>query len=1127
MLERKNVLVLAIILGLGSISLPSIVHLAHAATGVVCLADPTTAMNSTTPCPTGSAVFDGPVGQQIRIGVFIQGSDGLSGFDIVLLTNHIFLKPIGVDLTGTVLLGNYHPIAECLSSVLILGNVCSTVDTIDTLDLAEEAGLGIGNTASPTTGLLFTAIYNITGTNPAGTPLPVGFQTGCSGTSVSPNVCVTITNGTTSPISETTQGATFDNSASAILPTVVLSSNPSSLGPQFPGVASIATITATAENGFPGFGTDSVTFTDKAIAGLTATIQGANPCSTLGTSCSVTVAMSSATEGNYSVTIFGTYSTADPNGNGETLTSSARINLVVWDFGFSLSTSSLSLIAGTTGEDQALLTSQNGFSGSVTFSTGNSVPSGITTNISPATVVLQSNTSAASTISFTAPQNATGTYRVQIRATSESRSRPATSSITITAGGTPDFSLSANPQDLVFSPKGSVPSTIAVTSINGFANPVSFSITSSPGLTASIFPQIITGSGNTTLTVSSTTTGNYTANIVGTSGTISHDITLRIQVTSTPIGKVCLVPSGASSCTLSAAPITGVVGEQVSVSVLIQNSASFDGFDITLLSDHSVLRPVSVDLTGTILPAPFTIGTECVGGVLVQGPNCTLSNSDDTIQFVVLSVSGHTTTSPATGLLFTAIYSVMANTTGTDIGFQTGCLSSSTPPLCINISDGITANPVKETDPIAIFSTSTTPDFGLSADPPALKAPPGSRVTSTVFLTSFNGFNQNVTLSDSILPTTGLTCSLNSTMVNPISETSSLSCDGIGGTYSVTVTGTSGKLYHSTAIQVTLPYFVETANPTILLLEAGQIGTSNITLTPFSGFAGFVALSTSIVPGTGLGCSLDNSIAFVGIPTNSMLSCNGVAGSYTVTAKGTSGTISVSASVTITIEDFSLNAVPSSTSLTQGSSAATTVTVTSLQGFNGTVSLTAAYSPSLQITLNPTSVTGSGSSTLTITATSTALGTYLVNITGTSNHLSHTTTVTVTVSTPNTHVLPPTLTQAIWAHRLSLSETNGVQTWQLGIRNPNHNTIIYASIRIVGADSLNTTRFTLNTPVYQLNPSQSIMNIQETQTFTTQEIGTIFTITITVQWGLTHTTSPTALPFTTTSIRTGSFTIQS
>jgi len=899
MLRKTDVLMLTAIVALASLSSPYFIDFAHAATGEVCLADPTTKIGSTTPCPATPAVFDGPSGQQIRIGVYIQGSDGLDGFDIALLANHTILRPVGVDLNGTVLQGNFYPDVECLSGHPILGSRCLGADTVDTLHLAAFSGLGAGNTATPTTGLLFTAIYNITGRNSVGSPVSVGFETGCSLWSV-PNTCVTITNGGPSAVGEIVQtGATFDNSGSATMATVILSANPTDLGPQLPGVISTANVTATAINGFPGIGTDSVTFTDTAPASLTTTITGTNPCATLGTSCSVIIGLSSTAAGNNTVTVFATYSTQDANGNPDTLTSTASVHLVVWDFRLNLGSSTVSVITGSTGDDTVKVSSQNGFDGSITLSAGNSFPSGLTTIITPTTVVLKSGGSSTSAMRCSAPQNTTGIYRVQVKATSGSRTKTAIVTVTVTAGGAPDFTLSASPSRMVISPNSSANSTISLTAINGFSDLVSFSVISSPGLTASIFPLNITASGNATLTVSSTTVGNYTAQVMGIGGSISHSIAILIEVTLTPIGTVCIVPSGATSCPSSPAPIAAGVGAQVRVSVLIQNSASFDSFDITLLADNRVLLPVGVDILGSVL-LPATIGIECIGRVLVQGPTCMPTDSLDTIHLAVLSLSRLQTVSPTTGLLFTAIYNVTASTSGTVLGFQTGCNapSSSIPPLCIDIGNGQIPTNVRETDPGAVFSTSSLPDFAVTVDPSSLVVTEASKTTSTVFLTRFNEFTGNVTLSTSISPRNSLTCLLDSTIINETSETSALSCGGSGGAYTVTVTGTSSSLSHSVSLMVNVAYFTISANQTTITFDAYAGGASTMTLTSINGFTGTVTLTATA--SSGITAAL--SPASINTSGSATLIVNGTTtGTFSVNVTGTSGSLSHSVRVTVVV----------------------------------------------------------------------------------------------------------------------------------------------------------------------------------------------------------------------------------
>src|SRR2546425_11365520 len=148
---------------------PMILPQAHAggypsSPGLVCLNDSShVPAPPADPCPSPSTpyTFNGPfpsapqlAPSQVRVGVYINGSDRMDGFDITLLTNNAVLKPAGVDLTGTVLLGVPVILVECLNGVKVQGSACSpATDVLGTLHLAATSAIGQPNTLAPTTGL--------------------------------------------------------------------------------------------------------------------------------------------------------------------------------------------------------------------------------------------------------------------------------------------------------------------------------------------------------------------------------------------------------------------------------------------------------------------------------------------------------------------------------------------------------------------------------------------------------------------------------------------------------------------------------------------------------------------------------------------------------------------------------------------------------------------------------------------------------------------------------------------------------------------------------------------------------------------------------------------------------------
>jgi hypothetical protein len=100
--------------------------------------------------------------------------------------------------------------------------------------------------------------------------------------------------------------------------------------------------------------------------------------------------------------------------------------------------------------------------------------------------------------------------------------------------------------------------------------------------------------------------------------------------------------------------------------------------------------------------------------------------------------------------------------------------------------------------------------------------------------------------------------------------------------------------------------------------------------------------------------------------------------------------------------DFALSASPTSLTVTQGSSATSTVSTSVSNGFNSSVALSITGLPSgVTASFSPTSFAapGSGSSTLTFTASSTATtGTFNTTVSATGGGITHTTVIPVTVN---------------------------------------------------------------------------------------------------------------------------------
>ena len=212
----------------------------------------------------------------------------------------------------------------------------------------------------------------------------------------------------------------------------------------------------------------------------------------------------------------------------------------------------------------------------------------------------------------------------------------------------------------------------------------------------------------------------------------------------------------------------------------------------------------------------------------------------------------------------------------------------------------------------------------------------------------------------------------------------------------------------------TTPDFTIRANPTAIgPLNTRVSGTSTITVLPTNGFSGTVNLSTA--PSSGLNASILPSSISGGSGT-ATLSVNSTAtGSYsvTVTGAGSPGTHSATVTVTVVMPDFGIALSQSSLTVAPGSSGSVMVTLTSLNGFSGTVSLTSGLSsagPQISFSPSPLTVSSSGpaSSTVSVSAASSGAystpvpqGSYVVTVTGTSGSLTHSATLSLIVGSPS------------------------------------------------------------------------------------------------------------------------------
>lgn len=149
-------------------------------------------------------------------------------------------------------------------------------------------------------------------------------------------------------------------------------------------------------------------------------------------------------------------------------------------------------------------------------------------------------------------------------------------------------------------------------------------------------------------------------------------------------------------------------------------------------------------------------------------------------------------------------------------------------------------------------NASTAPNFTLVASPAILNLKPGTSATTTVALTSTNGFAGTVDLVATVIGSpAGVTATLGASTLSAGGSTT-LTVDTTaatpGGNYAITVTGSSSGLQHTAYVQLALPDFTVSATPSALYLDQQASTSSTIAIDPINGFNSPVNLSFTGTP---------------------------------------------------------------------------------------------------------------------------------------------------------------------------------------------------------------------------------------------------------------------------------------
>ena len=404
--------------------------------------------------------------------------------------------------------------------------------------------------------------------------------------------------------------------------------------------------------------------------------------------------------------------------------------------------------------------------------------------------------------------------------------------------GAPDYTVAASPASQSVVQGSSTSYTVTVTPSGGFTGTVSFSVSGLPaGAAATFNPTSVPGSGTSTMSVTTSST--------------------------TPTGSYPLTITGTSGTQTHTASVTLVVTAPVTPNFSLSASPA----------SQSVVQGSSTSYTVTITPSGGFTGS------------------------VTLSASGLPAGAAAS----------FAPNPATSTSTMSVTTSSTTPtgsyPLTITGTSGTLSHTASVT---LIVTAAATPNFTLSASPSSQTVTQGASTSYTVTITPSGGFTGSVTLSASGLPA-GATASF---APNPATSTSSMTVTTAtttpAGSYPLTITGVSGTLSHTASVTLVVTAagagnFSLSATPASQSIPAGASTTYTINVTRTGGFTGGVTLSATGVPAGATATFSPNPATGASSTLTVATSGTTPVNTFTITVTGTSGTLSHTTTVSLTV----------------------------------------------------------------------------------------------------------------------------------------------------------------------------------------------------------------------------------
>lgn len=548
----------------------------------------------------------------------------------------------------------------------------------------------------------------------------------------------------------------------------------------------------------------------------------------------------------------------------------------------------------------------------------------------------------------------------------------ADASVTATFGS-PDFSLQCLTSSQTVVPSGSASYSLSITPTGGFSGSVTFSLIGAPsGVSAAGTSSLPYSAPSANVSVSSATTpGTYTLTIVGSSGALSHSCTASLIVGSAggpTINNFSASPStitagqssaltwsstGATNCTINPGGFSGVSGSGVSTGTLTSTityilSCTNAGGSVSSATTTVTVNPAPGPLPPTVSITVDGQKNETVDAYAIVDLVWTSTNATSCqLNGITIATSGsQNVNAQTTGVTY---HIICAGAAGTAVdtasfavqGYPTAFLKANNTSGFLNVAAG----------------TTVTLSYGFSPV-----------VGENGFCSLDGSGSYTGTLGFKSLPSGSGTTNVT---VNTRTIFTASCGDGTsnGGSTDTVVVDTG----------ITADIKANDSNGPITVNAGTAVSISWTSLN---------ATSCSVSPTGWTGTSNAGINTTVNATTTYTLSCSGFAGTATD-------------SVIVNVRDFTIACTTGSQTVTAGNPANYQVTLSAVNGFNSSVTITANNLPVGASSPGGSAVPPANPSITVNTSSITPPGTYTIAMLGTAGSLQHTCPAQLTVNAGN------------------------------------------------------------------------------------------------------------------------------